>query len=108
MKPEPSFGAKSLNARIELIPAKDDRRDAPRIPTKDISSLETGRSGQSITCLVHNLSDTGAMIETSTRTLPKRFILDNPNRNLRKLCRIVWSCGDLTGVEFIGSNQRMQ
>lgn len=89
-------------ARIEFVPiTENDRRDRPRKPTRDLSSLRTGPADPAITCMVHNLSETGAMIETSTRDLPERFILDNPAQNIRKLCRVVWSCGGLTGLEFI-------
>lgn len=108
MKPEPSSGPELVNTRIEFLPLEDDRRLAPRFPTRELSSLQTGPAGKTITCMVHNLSETGAMIETSIRDLPKRFILDNPNRKLRKLCRIVWSCGDLTGVEFIATSDFVQ
>lgn len=96
-------------AHIELMSSKpNDRRTATRKPTKDLSSLKVGMKGPTITCMVHNVSETGALIETSTRELPERFILDNPDQGIRKLCRVVWSYGQLTGVEFLNPADTVQ
>ena len=93
-------------ANIEFISTSEtDRRRTPREDTSDLSSLKVGVNGRPITCLVHNISATGAMIETSVSDLPQRFILDNPTKNIRALCRIVWSCRGLSGVEFINADQ---
>ena len=95
-----------LSAHIEFIPiGRTERRGARRQQVNELASLNTKVNAPPITCLVHNLSDTGAMIETSVKELPQRFILDNPTRNMRTLCRVVWSCQGLTGVEFIKSDK---
>lgn len=83
--------------------AEDDRRIAPRKRTEDLSSLVVDLGGRRVTCLVHNISETGAMIQTSLRELPKRFILDNPSEGIRRTCRVVWTKGDLIGIEFLKS-----
>ena len=80
--------------------SNSERRTAPRKKTEDLSSIVVNVNGRIITCMVHNISETGAMIQTSTRELPQRFILDNPNEGIRRACRVIWSKGDLTGVEF--------
>lgn len=81
--------------------ADDDRRIAPRKRTEDLSSIVVDIDGRKITCMVHNISKTGAMIQTSLRELPRRFILDNPKEGIRRACRVIWSEGDLTGIEFV-------
>ena len=97
-----SVSGTTETARIEFItPIADDRRRSPREEARDLSSLTLNVNDRPVTCLVHNISETGAMIETSVRDLPARFILDNPTKKLRVLCRVVWSCKGLTGVEFI-------
>lgn len=88
-------------AIVENALSDDDRRIAPRKQTEDLSSIVASVDGRAITCLVHNISATGAMIQTSTRDLPKRFVLDNPNEGIRRACRVIWEEGDMTGVEFV-------
>ena len=83
----------------------NERRIAPRKHTEDLSSIVVSVDGRTITCLVHNISATGAMIQTSTRDLPKRFVLDNPNEGIRRACRVIWEEGDMTGIEFVKSTR---
>ena len=105
MHKPPKSNTAGEGTRIEFIPyTGSEKRLSARKPTQDLSNLKLGVHGQSVTCMVHNISETGALLETSIRDLPDRFILENPNENLRKLCRIVWSCGELTGVEFVNSS----
>jgi len=99
--------AKSNQATIiaERGSAGVDRRIAYRKTTEDLSSIVVNIDGRKITCLVHNVSDTGAMIQTSIRDLPARFILDNPSEGIRRACKVVWSEGDMTGIEFVRTVQ---
>ncbi len=96
-------GAATFNQNDQT--SDSDRRIAPRKPTEDLSSIVVDIDGRKITCMVHNISATGAMIQTSIRDLPRRFILDNPNEGIRRACRVVWSKDDLTGIEFLTTSR---
>ena len=77
------------------------RRVHQRFKRCDLAEIIIHLEGRVITCLVHNISEGGAMIESSTRELPKRFILNYQKENTRKICRVVWSCGNLSGLAFL-------
>lgn len=86
-----------------IVAAEADRRIAPRRQTRYISELIIDINGTAISCMVHNISKTGAMIETSSRNLPNRLILSCEAEKIRRVAKVVWSCGALAGVQFIGS-----
>ena len=98
-KPE-QFDAETASKTNE-----DERRIVPRKQTEDLSSIVVSIDGRTITCLVHNISETGAMVQTSVRDLPQRFVLDNPNEGIRRVCRVIWVDGDMTGVEFVKTSR---
>jgi len=89
-------------AQTEADATNGNRRLHPREKTGELAEIVVDVTGRKIACLVHNISDGGAMIESSCDTLPKRFVLSYPVRNLHKVCHVVWSCGSLRGLEFIG------
>jgi len=78
-----------------------ERRSTARIQVDDLCEMimELGQTKK--TCLVHNLSSHGAMIEISVGQVPERFILHSCERSFRVACRVVWHCGGLAGVEFL-------
>jgi len=80
---------------------RTNRRAYPRENTGDLAELIVDLTGRKIVCLVHNISDGGAMVESSTTLLPKRLILNYTKKNVRKVCRVVWKEGNLAGLEFI-------
>ncbi len=55
---------------------RSNRRDHPRENTGELAELIIDLTGRTIACLVHNISDGGAMVETSVNLLPKRVILN--------------------------------
>jgi PilZ domain len=58
--------------------------------------------GGSISCLVRNLSSTGAALEVSNQAgIPERFILVMPGDGLHMLCRTVWRHEHRIGVTFV-------
>ncbi len=80
---------------------RSNRRSTPRELTKELAELIVDLNGRKITCLVHNISDGGAMIESSSGYLPKRLILNYPDKDIRAVCRLAWMKGNLAGLEFI-------
>lgn len=81
----------------------DERRRARREAARDLCEIVLDRSGYAVPCMVHNLSKTGAMIETNDPNLPDRFILTNYMRGERVVCRVAWRRGNLLGVHFATS-----
>ena len=78
----------------------DEKRRFARLPARDLSEIFLPGSRVPLTCMVHNLSEHGAMIETSTPDLPQRFILTNHARRNRMVCEVAWRSGRLLGVRF--------
>ena len=78
-----------------------ERRRSERVPVNDLSEILNEKGKSVCGCVVHNLSETGAMLEVSQQDLPKRFVLANRKKNTKAACSIVWQCGGLVGVEFL-------
>ena len=85
----------------QLLNTIDERRSSDRMVVNDLAEMLVDINGTVKTCLVHNLSETGAMVEFSFHKIPKRVVLVNQKRNLRIVCNVVWHCGELAGLEFI-------
>ncbi len=77
------------------------RRAFPRENTGELAELILDLTGRKIVCLVHNISDGGAMVESSSMPLPKRLILNYASKEIRKVCRLAWSDGNMAGLEFV-------
>ncbi|MEZ5872738.1 MAG: PilZ domain-containing protein [Nitratireductor sp.] len=77
-----------------------EKRRFARIPARDISEIFLPGSRVPLTCMVHNLSEHGAMLETSEPNLPDRFILTNHARRNRMVCEVAWRSGTRLGVRF--------
>jgi len=90
-----------FEAQIKTDAVSRNRRASTRKKTCELAEIVVDLKGRRIACLVHNVSDGGAMIESSCDTLPKRFVLAYPARNIHKVCHVVWSCGALRGLEFV-------
>ncbi len=77
------------------------RRGAAREPARDLCEIVTQGSAYALPCLAHNISATGALLETGLSGIPDRFILVNHTRKTRTLCIVRWRCGRMAGVLFI-------
>ena len=79
-----------------------DERQAPRERTFLPARIAFGENGAlSTQCTVTQLSATGARLSVpASTTLPDRFELSVPQRNLMKRVQLVWRKGDLAGVHF--------
>ncbi len=82
-------------------PAQIRAAETPRQKTHDLSEIVNNKGKVAGTCVVHDLSRKGAMLEVSISDLPTRFILTNHIRRSKVACRVVWRCGSLAGVEFL-------
>ena len=78
-----------------------DQREQPRSHAQDLSEiiLDSRRHGHA--CMIRDISELGARLETSCGELPKRFILANYTRRTKTLCRLVWRDGQHLGVHFL-------
>jgi hypothetical protein len=66
-----------------------------------IEFLEDAVTSVSVTCVVRDLSLTGAAIEASVRSgIPERFTLIMPDDGLRLPCRVAWRREYRMGVAF--------
>ncbi len=76
-------------------------RRSRRFQIENLSELVLDINGRTISCMVRNISETGAMIESSSNELPNCFVLSIPEQNLRVLCRKVWEQENRIGVAFL-------
>jgi hypothetical protein len=72
-----------------------ENRNSPREAAQDLCEIVTGTAR-----LAHNISSTGAMLETGSGEIPDRFILANHTRHFRAVCKVVWRTGRMIGVAF--------
>ena len=75
-------------------------RIAPRHRVNKAGTIEF--VGGKVSCVVRNLSLTGAALEISGQAacIPESFILVMPDDGLRLLCHIVWRSEYRLGVAF--------
>lgn len=79
----------------------NNRRVYPREKTQELAELILDLKGRKVACLVHDISDGGVKIESSSNSLPTRFILNYPEKNIRSICRVAWKRDMLFGLEFV-------
>jgi len=80
-----------------------DQRKHPRNTTHDLSEIILDGRTYGLACLIRDMSETGARLEVSCGSLPKRFILANYTKRTKTLCRQVWRDNRLVGVSFLTS-----
>ena len=80
---------------------KADRRQSTREATKSLCELIAANGNPICSCLIHNLSSSGAMLEISTQDVPSQFVLFDHQHRFKVASKIVWHCGNLVGVEFV-------
>ena len=98
--PNTSTPESNANALVQ------DKRQSIRVSVNDLAELLIDINGTQKSCHLHNLSSTGAMIEYTFGHLPKRLVLQFKAGKIKILCRVVWHCGQLAGLEFI--NKRLE
>lgn len=90
------------NPDIKIQNSSDQRR-AERSQAHDLSEIILDGRKYGFACLIHNISETGALLEVSCGDLPKRFVLANYTKKTKTLCRQVWRDNRLLGVNFLTS-----
>ena len=76
-----------------------DKRASPRKRVLKAGTIEFG--GSAITCMVRNMSDTGAMLDVVTPVgIPDHFTLVLGANKHRMPCRLVWWKEKRIGVVF--------
>jgi hypothetical protein len=90
----------AMSARDAASGWHENRRGSPREPARDLCEILTDGLRYAMSCMAHNISGTGALLETSLSGVPDRFILVNHSRNTRTVCQVVWRCGRMVGVRF--------
>lgn len=95
-----AVGAMSSHAGDDAPKTLDERRDTAREPARDLCEIVVDNARFAISCLAHNISATGALLESSSTDVPDRFILANHAKRMRTVCRVVWRCGRMMGVRF--------
>jgi len=79
-----------------------ERRNAPRRVINRIAQYYSVAGELPRTCMVTDISDTGARLYSETE-MPRVFFLlvSGDNVKLNRQCRIVWRLGNEFGVEFV-------
>ena len=78
-----------------------DRRSAPRMRTLQGAQIADRQNGAAISCVVRNLSTTGAcLLVVSHDRVPDSFDLVLNRDKSRYPCRVLWRTANQVGVEF--------
>lgn len=80
----------------------EERRAVPRTRVLKGARIILNQRSSTISCVVRNLTNSGAYLTVATAAgIPSTFELsfDNQCRS-RRICRVVWRCGDGLGVAF--------
>ena len=89
-----------LSSKLDLLPV-DRRREKRSQTLKSGKMLCGGVSPTVIDCLIMEMSDGGARIETNAQIdVPEIFVL-RTNDNIERRARRRWSIGDQIGIEFL-------
>lgn len=83
----------------------DELRVSGQINDSAINGMLEKFDGKRVTCLANKISDTGAILESKSRKLPKYFVLDVKEERLQALCNRVWAQGRTCGVQFLASRR---
>jgi hypothetical protein len=78
----------------------NEQRKSPRRRVLKAATIQFG--GDSIPCMVRNISDAGASIEiTSPLWFPDHFTLVVASEGLSKSCAVIWHKEKRVGVKFL-------
>lgn len=77
----------------------EEKREARRTRILKAGSISFG--GAAISCMVRNISATGALLEVeSPLGIPERFLLVVPTDQWSRPCRVIWKSERRLGVRF--------
>ena len=77
----------------------EEKRESLRTRVLKTGSISFG--GAAISCMVRNISATGALLEVeSPLGIPERFLLVVPTDQLSWPCRVIWKSERRLGVRF--------
>lgn len=85
-----------------------EQRRAMRSQVHDLSEIILDGRTQGAACMIHNISQSGALLEVSCGELPKRFVLANYTKKTKTLCRQVWRDNRMMGVNFLTSPRHFE
>jgi hypothetical protein len=81
--------------------AEDNKRRAPRMRTIKGASLILPGSGSTFSCVMRNLSETGALVELpSTIGVPQTVMLQTADGALSRTCSVAWRTETRLGLTF--------
>jgi hypothetical protein len=81
--------------------AEDNKRRAPRMRTIKGASLILPGSGSTFSCVMRNLSETGALVELpSTIGVPQTVTLQTADGILNRTCSVAWRTETRLGLTF--------
>jgi hypothetical protein len=80
------------------------RRKRPRSRFDFPARMVFGPGARSATCIIIDLSDTGAKLKVlSTQTIPDEFLLLIGGLGaVKRRCHVVWRAHPMLGVQFVG------
>jgi methyl-accepting chemotaxis protein len=84
----------------------DERRKNPRRRVLKSGTISFDR-GESLDCVVRNISELGACLELESRVnIPADFTLIVKTAKMIRLCHVVWRAGRRIGVSFQSAEAR--
>jgi hypothetical protein len=91
------------------MPRRRERRKNIRVEWNTPARIRLHNSRDSLPCVVHDLSNTGARITMpDTAKVSNQFTLElSPDGKRVRVCRVVWRTSAELGVEFIASAPRV-
>src|SRR6516165_554075 len=79
-----------------------ERRASPRRRTYKVARIGFGGGRAVITCLIRNLSETGACLGVESPVgIPDKFNLVFESGEPSRMCHVMWRKAKLIGVEFL-------
>ena len=80
---------------------ENDKRAAARLRTIKGARLVLPGSAAAYSCIMRNLSDTGAMVELpSTVGVPHNVVLETTDGGIRRDCEVIWRTETRLGLKF--------
>ena len=88
----------AVEAQLEILKGKTRRGTARRAVT--LRGKGAGTAGKATDVLIHNLSESGALLESATKlNVGERIVIDLPDLE-RVSAQVVWASDDLFGCAF--------
>lgn len=89
-------------------PRLKERRQAPRRVINRMAEFQAGLGSLPRTCMVTDISDSGARLFTEIIDVPAQFTLSvtGEGGTVQHACRVVWRLGGELGVAFVDRGAR--